>query len=725
MAKLHVGFLWHHHQPYYGDARTGLASLPWVRLHSIGSYIGMARVLQEAGDMRVTFNLVPSLVEQIQAYADGTLRDEWLVLTEAPANDLNEREVEFILQHFFSANRETLIQPHARYRELLAKRSTATKTARQAAKGFSKQDIRDLQVWASLAWFHPLVVSYDRVLRELDTKGEGYTEDDKAALVAKQREVMAQIVPLYKHLQDEDRIEIATSPYYHPILPLLCNMTSAREALPNLKLPAPSLQAEADAEAQVHKSIASYEQWFGRRPAGMWPPEGSVSPRTLELLQKAGIQWTASDSDVLARSQLDNGTPTPYEPYEAAAAGGHIAVVFRDHELSDLIGFRYAHMSPDTAVADFMQRLDRIAAQAPDDRTALVAVILDGENPWPHYPGQGVEFLRSLYQAIVRHPQIAPTTFSRYISEQPPTRAIRRIFSGSWIRHCFDTWIGNHETNLAWDYLAEARSALVHQQDAGSLEPAQVERAWEELYTAEGSDWFWWYGEDHTSPYDAQFDAAFRLHLRNVYDAAGLEPPDRLDVPIHKPDRPLHTSPVRLLKVLVDGQESSYFEWMGAGLYEVEKDAGAMQRVSGRAFDRVWFGFDLAALFIRIDFSPACLLHTATTAHVRLDFVRPSKSSYTIGLAPAQGPAGNGSTGQRRPTTVKRRGGRPTAASAACAKTLEAAIPFDEIGAAQGDALEFYVSFGAEGEVVQRAPESAPIRVVRPTEDFERIVWIV
>lgn len=716
MAKLYVAFLWHHHQPYYGDIRTGRCTLPWVRLHGIASYIGMARLLQEVPEMRATFNLVPSLVEQIQGYAAGQSRDEWLILTEKPAEALEEREVEFVLQHFFSAKRETLIQPHRRYDELFHKRSMPTSQAREVIGEFSAQDLRDLQVWASLAWFHPIVVSYDRTLRELIDKGSQYTEDDKAALLAKQREVMGQIVPLYRHLQDEGQAELTTSPYYHPILPLLCNMASAREALPNVKLPEADLPAETDAEAQVRRGIDAYQECFGCAPRGLWPSEGSVSPRTLDLLHKAGIQWTASDSDILTRSHLNDGAPSPYEPYAVAAGAGEINMVFRDHELSDQIGFQYHHQSSQKAVADFVDRLEHIAASTDTGGPPLVSIILDGENPWQQYANQGVEFLRELYQTIVRHPHIEPTTFERFLEEHQPTRRIGRVFSGSWIYHCFSTWIGNEETNAAWELLARARDTLEQRDREGTQSQAQLAQAREALYTAEGSDWFWWYGEDHSSPYDAQFDAGFRHHLKALYEALGEEPPAELDIPIHKPDRPLHTDPVQLLDVQVDGAEGNYFEWVGAGLYEVEKDAGAMQRVSGRAFSRVHFGFDLKHLFLRVDIELELLASGEAGSALCFEFIRPAKSSYFVSLP---------SVPHTPTAAVKRGDGGKSLASAAGGKIVEVSIPFDELRCQEGSPLDFYVTFTSAGEIVQQAPDSAPIRVFRPTEDFERIVWLV
>ena len=719
MAKVYVAFLWHHHQPYYGDARTGNFTMPWVRLHSLAAYVGMGRVLQEAPDMQATFNLVPSLVEQIQGYVDGTVKDEWLVLTEKPAEALTPREVQFVLQHFFSGKRETLILPRPGYARLLAKRSPATKTPAESLRDFTTQDLRDLQVWASLAWFHPMVVSYDKALRELIEKDSGYTEDDKAVLVAKQREILGQIVPLYRHLQDRGQIEITTSPYYHPIVPLLCNMASAREGLPNVQLPTLAIQGGDDADAQIRRGIEAHERAFGQRPLGMWPPEGAVSPRTLELFHAAGVQWTASDSDVLARSQLESGPADPYEPYSVAAGAGRVNMVFRDHELSDLIGFQYYRMDPKEAAKDFVSRLERIGAKRRSSRPPLVSIILDGENPWEQYANQGVSFLLAMYHAIARHADIEPTTFSRYLAENPPTRHITRIFSGSWIYNCFSTWVGHKETNLAWDCLAQAREALQRRERDGGLPADTIAQARAELYIAEGSDWFWWYGEDHNSPYDAQFDAAFRLHLKNLYEILGAEPPAALDVPIHRLDRLLHTVPVRLLRVDVDGRESDYFEWTGAGLYDVEKDAGAMQRVSGRVFNRIWFGCDTKWLYLRLDFAPGQLDRIGQDAEVRVEFVRPRRLEYTIGMAPSRVP------GQAAGNQVRREDGLQTQAHAHCDRLLEAAIPLDEFAGEPDEPFQFYLNFHSGGRVDQSAPEGSPIQVVRPTEEFERIMWVV
>ncbi|MBI5379672.1 MAG: glycoside hydrolase, partial [Nitrospirae bacterium] len=261
---LYLAFLWHMHQPLYKDLRTGAYTLPWVRLHGTKDYFDMAAVLEGFPELRQTFNLVPSLLDQIEDCAAGAI-DPFLELTLRSAADLTTEEKLFLIEHFFMAHPETMILVHPRYRELLHKRGDlyGPEEVRQAVRYFSIADYRDLQVWFNLAWFDPLFQEQDPLIRELIGKGRGFTEEEKALLAVKQREVLAGIVPLYRRLQEQGQIELTTSPYYHPILPLLCDTEVARVSLPSVPLPSRFRHPE-DAEAQIRRAVDSHTRRFGR-----------------------------------------------------------------------------------------------------------------------------------------------------------------------------------------------------------------------------------------------------------------------------------------------------------------------------------------------------------------------------------------------------------------------------------------------------------------------------
>ncbi len=366
MGQVHLCLLWHHHQPCYREGPDGRYAMPWVRLHGIKDYYGMAWLAQQHPEVHMAFNLVPSLLVQLEDYARGEAQEEWLRLTAAPAAELTEAETRFILNEFFHANPDTMIRPHPRYQELLAKRRLGRKTAAQAAGEFSRQDLLDLQVWFTLAWFFPQLLRDDPVLRELVRKGRGFSEDDKAAMLAKQREVLAAIVPMYRALQERGSVELTTSPFYHPILPLLCKMERAREAMPKVPLPRQRADFSEDARMQVARAVEAHRAFFGRPPRGMWPPEGSVSPEVPPLAADAGIRWLATDEGILCRSlgctlHRDAGGLVQewdvlYQPYaipvpaESDMEGQRdVAIIFRDHVLSDLIGFHYYHRPAEEA----------------------------------------------------------------------------------------------------------------------------------------------------------------------------------------------------------------------------------------------------------------------------------------------------------------------------------------------------------------------------------------
>ena len=560
MPTVHLAFLWHQHQPNYRDLRTGRSALPWVRLHGVKDYYGMARLLLEAAEngapVRATINLVPTMLAQLQAYAAGSATDPHLELSSRPAADLNADERASALDLFFEANRPNVIEAHPRYAELLAKRRLDEVKAEDVADQFSDEDIRDLQVWANLAWFHHTIIERDEHLRDLIQKDRSFSEDDQAFVLARQREVLGEVIGLHRRLQDDGIIEISTSPFYHPILPLLCNMEDARVALPDTPLPVGWTPLVEDAREQLARAVAQYETLFGRRPTGLWPSEGSVSPAMLPLVAEQGFRWLATDEQILARSIVenfdrDNGnenedestTEDPmvaaeklYQPYQARTPHGELALVFRDRQLSDLIGFEYQRWDSHHAVQDFLGRLRSIGRRV-ESPSALVPVILDGENCWEHYPGGGVPFLRELYRELSRSDDIRTVRIGEHLIEHPPGKTIKRLFSGSWINHNFYIWIGHEEDLCAWEYLLRVRQDLqrfaAELADANDEAQARLRQAWESLYAAEGSDWFWWYGEDHTSDQGPIFDELFRTHLKNVYHFMGRsQPPPFLNIPV-------------------------------------------------------------------------------------------------------------------------------------------------------------------------------------------------
>ncbi|MDP4200798.1 MAG: glycoside hydrolase family 57 protein [Bacteroidota bacterium] len=540
--------LWHQHQPYY---RAGARFLmPWAWLHATKDYLEMAQHLERHPKMRATINLVPSLLKQIEEYLSGEAFDPVIDLMTKPASALSPAERTEMIDNFFLANQSTLIDRSARYRELYD-------LAQSAPAKFVEQDFRDLAVHYSLAWTGEMA-RQSEPYASLVAKDRVYSEDDKQALMAAQIENVRRIIPLHQTLSDGGAVELTTTPFYHPILPLLIDTDIAREPQPHVSLPHQRFEAPEEAELQLRRAREFFASRFGAAPRGVWPSEGSISDAALTLIRKSGFQWAASDEAVLAQSlgaesfrigaiEVDP-KHAKFFPWRVSTPSGSISLFFRDRGLSDDIGFNYQSWNATDAAQDFAQKITEIRSTLVASygmeilRTACIPVILDGENCWEYYQNNGYEFLDELYSVLSTHAWIQPMTFSGALREAGASNLplLDHVVAGSWINANFRIWIGHPEDNLAWDLLSAAREAyddakrrVVHLKgSAKQLAVANLERAHEELLIAEGSDWCWWYGDEHHSPQKNIFDELFRTHLRSVYAHLDLMVPESLFLPI-------------------------------------------------------------------------------------------------------------------------------------------------------------------------------------------------
>ncbi|MBI4778638.1 glycoside hydrolase, partial [Candidatus Desantisbacteria bacterium] len=397
------------------------------------------------------------------------------------------------------------------------------------------QDFLDLQVWFNIAWFDPQFQGRDSFLVNLIKKQRGFSEEDKQCLINKQREVISWILPEYKRMQDKGQIEVSVTPYYHPILPLLCNTELARQSDHGVTLPTKRFSAPEDARMQIKKAVDCYQHYLGCNPRGMWPSEGSVCNDIIPLVADNGINWLATDEWILYHTLgMDRySAHLLYKPYNLNIKGQQVSVIFRDRALSDTIGFTYGKWNTYDAVSDFITRLHHIRDMLPKKRNHLVCIAMDGENAWEYYSKDGWEFLEYLYTCLSNDKTIRCVTISEYLKENPPQEILNDIHPGSWIDSNFRIWIGDQEENMAWDYLYEAREALVKfEKEHGPSDKTQT--AWEYIYIAEGSDWFWWYGDKHYSPNANIFDSLFRGYLEGVYNILGLSIPEGIKKPIKR-----------------------------------------------------------------------------------------------------------------------------------------------------------------------------------------------
>ena len=606
MPKIHICFVWHMHQPFYKDLISGEYHLPWTRLHALKDYYGMVKILEEFPDVHQTFNLVPSMMVQIQEYAAGTAGDPFLRAALKPAEELTEDEKRFILRYFFQAHPAKMIRRYPRYGELFDSWQGSGQDFGRARQLLHPQAMRDLQVLSQLAWFDEEFLAKDPAVERLVRRGADYSLEDQALMGRKQREICGMVIPTYRDFAARGQIEISTTPFYHPILPLLCDTQIAAVSHPGVPLPTPFRYPE-DARHQLRTAREYMAREFGVAPVGLWPSEGSVSDAALALAAQEGFQWAATDNGVLSRTLGHTaGTDETYRTYNWSQEGRNMRMIFRDHYLSDLVGFVYSRMGPTEAAGHFIDRIrENCAPFLHRGESPMVPVILDGENAWEHFDLNGRPFLRELYRRIAESPDMAAVTVSEAHAAIAP-RPLTRIFPGSWINANFDVWIGAQEDNRAWEMLLAARQTYeqVISSDEGKKLPEDKRKlAFEELLIAEGSDWCWWYGPEHFSDNAPEFDRLYRSHLANVYHALGKAPPDELSRPIlvtvSSAD---HQPPSSFLSPRIDGVNSSYFEWMGAGTYKPDRRQSAMHGAESPLV-QMMYGSDMENLYLRLDFT--------------------------------------------------------------------------------------------------------------------------
>ncbi len=526
------------HQPDYRHPETGEILLPWVRFHAVKDYYDMAALAEQIPEIRITINIVPSLIDQLTEYASGKAREKYAVLTLRDVSQLAEGDKSFLLQRFFQLPPKHMLLPYPRYRELMELRGVLDSNGVHCAlKRFKDSDYRDLQTWYNLTWCG-MQLRHDPEIAGLFERGRGFSEYDKKRLLEIQYSFIGRILPFYRTLSESKRIEFSVSPYYHPILPLLCDVSSARQAEPSLTLPGAPFAFPQDAREQVKSALRAFANVFGHQTYGMWPSEGAISDEVLAIAKDEGIRWLASDEAVLSNSiQKSGGGNMPLTPerkfcaYRWGSGQAGPCLFFREHTLSDLIGFSYNQWTAADAVADFLGRLEAIYQSLPDNgRHYIVPVILDGENAWEHYPNNGADFLLLLYKRLTECSHLRTVTFSEFLDLEPHRETLDSIVPGSWIYGNLATWIGHPAKNRAWEELSAARHFLESARSASR--PTRLEAAFREIMIAEGSDWFWWYGDDHPTENAAVFDALFRGHLKNAYRLLDRLPPPGLDQPI-------------------------------------------------------------------------------------------------------------------------------------------------------------------------------------------------
>ncbi|MBI3074479.1 MAG: hypothetical protein HYY84_20395 [Deltaproteobacteria bacterium] len=699
-----VSFLWHMHQPDYRVAETGIARMPWVRLHAARSYTDMASVFGWF-DVRHTVNFSGVLLSQLEELECGAAHDAWFDLLRKRPEDYDVGERAWAVRNLFAVNRGRAVKPVPRYAQLFEKRgeNPHEELFPQIARGFRATELRDLQVLFLLAWCGFAAEQRFPVVRALKKKGRGYSEEDRAALLEVHDACARGVLEAYRALARNHRIEVTVSPFDHPILPLIAGKP---------------VHAPSDAVTALRRAGEIAHRVFGVRPRGVWPSEGSVSPEAVEAIADAGFAFAASDEGVLLKS-IEAPRSAIYRPYEYHG----VRLVFRDHEISDAIGFRYAQMGTLDAVKDFFRRVEA----APKD--GVVFVMLDGENPWEAYDDNGRPFLEALSSSL------SGGEGARVCAEligdaamRGDAVALKRLHAGSWIDASFRIWTGHAEKNRAWDAVVAARQALMDEEKrretteteraqrseekricsrkeaSGAGAGADEERwraAWEHLYRAEGSDWFWWFGDDFDTPFADDFDALFRGHLRAAYRAAGLLVPEALERPIRSAVTRLAVRPPeRMISPDMSRDIDGFYDWRGAGLAvagAATGESGGTMALATRPFELLEFGFDATRLCFRL--RTAAKEWRRFSLHMRL---RIGASLVEIRLPDDAGPGG---------------------VEAHFARTAKWSVRCDDVGWRVGERGAFSVEVVLGEAVVSRFPATGEIELVRASVEKEREDW--
>ncbi|RMG35107.1 MAG: hypothetical protein D6732_09750 [Methanobacteriota archaeon] len=550
---LYLSIVWHQHQPTYLDPATNIYEQPWVYMHSTNSYPWMADLHKKYPDVNATINITPSLLKQMDDYANEVEFDRRIQVALMDEASMSDENKSVVLQYFFDINPQFVT---GRY-EYLQQKAGQYPTMAEKIAAFTDAEILDLKVMFFLRWINEeyrkndfLLNTFDARIDEADVTTAKFSHGDLNTVLSKGRQILQSVVQRHIEAMQQGNLEITTTPFYHPILPLLIDLNSARESPGNENLPLPENNTGwiEDAREQINRGIQSFTDHFGGVPNGMWPSEEAVSKDVIPLMADAGIKWFVSDRQILANS-LGVADLTPqqlYQMYKVSFNGSSVAAIFRDTALSDKIGFTYSGMHPDDAAQDFIDELraryDSLQSAPQGSIPYLVTVALDGENAWEHYTydidGDGKNeytgnlFRETLYQKIEQAQNegwlktVTPNQFLQQFSVDSMPE-ITNLASGSWISGELNTWIGEPEENIAWDWLIQTRNDLVAFEQANP--GYNTSDAWEALYAAEGSDWFWWYGADQDSARDEVFDWGYKTLLRSVYTAIGYTNDEILD----------------------------------------------------------------------------------------------------------------------------------------------------------------------------------------------------
>ncbi len=584
-SSLNLCFFWHMHQPDYRDAK-GVMTMPWVFLHAIKDYYEMPWLLSRYPGLKATFNITSTLIEQINLYDDPLKNDYFLSLWERHPSHLTAQERAWLIKICKSTQYETMIRPMPNLEKLYNKEE------------LSDDELIDFELLFMLAWCGNALRHENNLVKTLMKKEEGFVQSDKSNLLTMLCDFVGTILPFYARLHKEGVISLSTTPYNHPILPLLLDVENARHANTHATLPDNPISLQEDALEQVRRAIALYEKTFSSRPSGFWPAEGAVDEQSVALYKEQGIRWIATDEAILFRSLEDNTRLHLYKPYRYKG----MTIGFRDHNLSDLIGFTYRFKSGHEAMEHFMHSLESIAKT---QKESTLFVILDGENAWEFFENNAFDFFTAIYQRLSKTPWCTTVSMDE-VSEMKNQGRLETLAPGSWINGDFSTWSGHPEKNRAWEFIYQTRRDVDNY--SGTISSEAEEKIRSHFLAAECSDWFWWYGDDHVTEFAFEFDTLFREHLLSIYWLLEMQPPSDLFEPIisHKSSASFLLKPQTSISPHIDGNISSFFKWLGSGYVDEEQLYSTMDRERG-PIKKIYYGHDDKKVYLAFEGEVASL----------------------------------------------------------------------------------------------------------------------
>ena len=611
MKKLNIAFIWHFHQPNYQENYNGDFLLPWVRLHASKDYLDMLKRMDNYPNLKLNFNFSPVLLTALQKYSNG-LKDLHLKLLLKPENDLNEQDKIFILNNYFDLNYKNMVLKRPYYTSLYNKRANAKELNTSM---FSLQEYIDIMANYTLCWIDEYFTKDYPELKSLFKKEQDYSIEDRNKIYEIQLDIIRRILVEYKQYQDACKIEILTSPYYHPILPLLIDFKG--KEIKNFDNLPQNYSNNSDARLQVEYAIEKYEELFNKKPKGMWLSEQCICSKTAELLSKQGLSWTVSDEGILSKSikkefvrDFEGNLENPYElmtNYQTKTKN-FLNIIFADSFFANLLNFGYGNYDSKIAANDLYEKIKTIQFKlqnSPKDNHILT-IALDGENCWETYPNDGAEFLNILYELIEQDDSLNTILVGDFVEKNKPEQ-IESLKSGSWINRNFDLWIGEPTKNVAWLYLESVSKDIEvnYQEQLCELKDNQEKNilkekfklAHREILISQSSDWYWWYGKPNESKSDGIFDYLFRRHLMNAYEIMGLKIPDYLTMPLTNiANKPLRNPKSEISPKLICDINDENKGWENAGTIFIPD--GPTSNISS-LIKNIYFGKDNEFLYFR------------------------------------------------------------------------------------------------------------------------------